>query len=283
MSLAPSSSFDAPTSSAVEISVAGSQTGTQQSQTREPPPTLTFREHVEIDEFSDDDQADGSFLGRNLDIAPYAGHVTEDGLLLPVSLPGLRDLPAHYDAVKLEDTVSAMKSVALAAKDEPMEVEPQHSLMPGALSSDMFPKSSVAHAILASDSSLAFMQLPGLLAMMEKSDAPLMSNEDGEKETRLESSVAAAVAAADKMRGLGVDLRRVGNDDEARPIGRLKFFRSGRVQIVMQSGGSLDLEWGITPKTCQQLVLIDHERKTCEELQNTVTTRLVAVPSLAGL
>lgn len=151
----------------------------------------------------------------------------------------------------------------------------------GALRPEMFEKGSVARKILSSEDKLAFMQLPGLLALMERNDADGGRKQNGEEADleKVESSVAAAVAAAERMRGLGTDLRKVGDRGSTRPIGKLRFFKSGRVQIVMDRGGCIELEHGITPKVSQQVVLIDTERKTCEELQNTLTSRLVGVPS----
>lgn len=244
---------------------------------------ISFLEHMEVADDSDDDMKDDAFEARNSDIAPYAGKLTRDGLLLPVSLPGLRDLPPEYEVFEskkpsalVEDEDEESLTVP-GTKDEPMEID----TMDGALRPEMFQKGSVARKVLAGEDSLAFMQLPGLLALMERNEAEGGRKENAEDadQEKVESSVAAAMAAAERMRGLGTDMRKVGDKGSTRPIGKLRFFKSGRVQIVMERGGCIELEHGITPKASQQVVLIDTERNTCEELQNTLTSRFVGVPS----
>lgn len=247
---------------------------------------VTFAEHVEGGGDSDDDMDETSFENRNRDIAPYAGKLTREGLLLPVSLPGLRSLPPEYsqfeevDSMEVEDGGNR-KEVSMSGKDEPMEIDRvTTSHMLGSLRAEMFAKGTVARQILSSNSSLMFMQLPGLLAFSENNSSEKYVQGGKEAPPKAEGSVAAAVAAAERMRGLGTDLRLVGDKGSTIPIGKLRFYRSGRVQIVMEPGGAMDLEHGIAPKVCQQAVLIDTQRKTCEELQNTVKSRLVAIPAI---
>lgn len=250
---------------------------------------VSFMEHLEVADDSDDDMDATSFDVRNKDIAPYAGKLTSDGLLLPVSLPGLRDLPPEYrdfesnvQRVDVSDDEDE-KPFVPGTKDEPMEIDAieRGEDETGSLRPDMFAKDSVARKVLSSQDSLAFIQLPGLLALMERKDGTAGSKKgstDADTE-KVESSVAAAVAAAERMRGLGIDLRKVGDQGSTRPVGKLRFFKSGRVQMVMGRGGCIELEHGITPKVTQQVVLIDAERQKCEELQNTLTSRLVGVPT----
>lgn len=249
----------------------------------------TFAEHVEGGGDSDDDMDDTSFENRNRDIAPYAGKLSREGLLLPVSLPGLRSLPPEYrefektDAMEVEDGRIG-KAAPMPGKEEPMEIDRVlTSRVVSSLHPEMFAKGTVARQILSSDSSLMFMQLPGLLAFSEKNSSEKYGRGGEEAPSKVESSVAAAVAAAERMRGLGTDLRLVGDKGSTVPIGKLRFYKSGRVQIVMEPGGAMDLEHGIAPKVCQQAVLIDTQRKTCEELQNTVESRLVAIPAVGFL
>ncbi len=85
------------------------------------------------------------------------------------------------------------------------------------------------------------------------------------------------------MRGLGTDLRKVGNRGDACKLGKLRFYKSGRVEMVMEKGGVLDVQQGVVSNKSQQLVLIDVENKTCTEIQSSVSTRLVAVPGLGDL
>lgn len=250
---------------------------------------ITFDEHVEVGEDSDDDMPDDVFDLRNRDIAPYAGHLTEDGVLLPVSLPGLRSLPVKFDAFTGDEDVALAGSkikqepddVPLA-KSEPMEIDSIEPVEPtfGSLRASMFPTDSVGYCILSSPSTLSFFQLPGLLPLTET--AEYRSKKQKEKKGEKLSSVAEAVAASERLRSLGVDLRHIGQPGETPNVGKLRFYKSGRVKMVFDNGGSCDVEMGIAPQVCQQAVLINSKEKTCEELQNTVTTRYMAVPSLEG-
>lgn len=243
-----------------------------------------FREHTLRSPDSDDDMPDDTFDVRNCDIAPYPGHVTDNGILLPVSLPGLRALPSEFrefDGVSeptVESTVKPEPLDSVSAKDEPTEVENIDT----ALSSlhlppaEAFPQDSVARTILSSPDSLAFMQIPGLLPLTEHTTK---SKKEDEK-TAETSSVAEAIAASERLRALGVDLRSVGTPGANIPVGKLRIHKSGRVTIMFSNGSCIDLEHGINPKVCQQVVLINCKEKTCEELQNTIPRRYVAVPSL---
>ncbi|CDF33525.1 unnamed protein product [Chondrus crispus] len=249
---------------------------------------ISFMEHLEVADDSDDDMMETSFEARNKDIAPYAGKLTRDGLLLPVSLPGLRDLPPEYrdfesKGAHIDVSDDDEEGVTLGSKEEPMEIDAidDGDNDAGNLRPEMFAKGSVARKVLSSHDSLTFMQLPGLLALMERKDTDGTSKNDRQEpeHDKVESSVAAAVAAAERMRGLGTDLRKVGERGSTRPVGKLRFFKSGRVQMVMGRGGCIELEHGISPKVTQQVVMIDTERQKCEELQNTLTSRLVGVPT----
>lgn len=229
------------------------------------PKGYSFVEHVEVDEDSDDDMASDSFTFRNKDIAPYAGEVNADGLLLPVSLLGLRDIPPNTTSTKE------------TRMDVDTAIQPSASV---ALHPNMFKEGSMAKKILSTEGSLAFLQLPGLLALTEGTRPLTYGMEGRPNDAKDESSVAAAVAAAERMRGLGTDLRKVGEPGSVRSLGKLRFYKSGRVEIVMERGGTMDLSPGIEPKSCLQVVLIDSSKNTCEELESAVKSRLVATPNL---
>lgn len=246
-----------------------------------------FREHSHMAPDSDDDMPDDAFDVRNRDIAPYAGHVTDNGLLLPVSLPGLRALPPEFKEFdnpisvngKADDTIKAEPEPKIGAKSEPMEVEsPGEDLfVQPCLRAESFPPGSVANAVLSSQNAFSFMQFPGLLALSQYSEKV---KKDTEKATDT-NSVAEALAASERLKALGVDLRLVGKPGSNLPVGKLRMYKSGRVEMVLSNGGCLELEHGINPKVCQQVMLINSKEKTCEELQNVITNRIVAVPSLA--
>lgn len=245
-----------------------------------------FREHSHMAPDSDDDMPNDAFDVRNRDIAPYAGHLTDNGLLLPVSLPGLRALPAEFkkfddnfvDETKTNGSVKPEPTSLLQAKDEPMEIEGTGAepLVTPFLRPDIFPSGSVAHSVLSLRNSFSFMQIPGLLALAEHS---AKVKKDSEKAADT-SSVAESIAASERLKALGVDLRLVGKRGSYLPVGKLRMYKSGRVEMVLSNGSCLELEQGINPKVCQQVMLISSKEKTCEELQNVITNRIVAVPSL---
>lgn len=318
-----------------------------------------FSEHVEQGYDSEDDMPDDSFDMRNRDIAPYAGMLTDGGLLLPVSLPGLRSLPEKFDRFIIDDKdddekpvkdddgagmlgefgdgkkeelkveeKAKIKSEAKqekrvvgggvqpgaavgSAKAEPMELdamnvdsiqpptagatddiqptstaanadakEQQPGLAGSNLRAAMFPKGSAAYRILSSPpGDLALMQLPGLLPLaIASADRERMVKAKA-KAPKL-SSVAEAVAASERLRALGVDVRQVGQPGQGHDLAKLKVYRSGRVQLVLNNGGALDVEPGIRPRVNQQVVMVNCKDKTCEELANSVETWLVAVPAL---
>lgn len=252
---------------------------------------MKFEEHIETGYDSDDDMPDDSFEQRNRDIAPYAGHLTEDGILFPVSLPGLRDLPPCFeefidDPMILNDSKGKTDGHMLIAetkpeaKAEPMQFETHNFPAIQPLNPNSFADGTVARKLLASETSLVFMQLPGLLTISENPAAGQIGEEQRPHEPSKQSSVAAAVSAGERMRALGTDLRRVGEPGKSQYIGRLRFFKSGRVQLVMQCGEVIDLENGAEPKVCQQVLLIDTDKKTCDEMSNGYLPKVVGVPSL---
>ncbi|CAN8069286.1 unnamed protein product [Agarophyton chilense] len=256
--------------------------------------SFEFLEHVETAFDSDDDMPDDAFDNRNCEIAPYAGHLTDEGILLPVSLPGLRDMPQHFADFVEDDLVSDLHKLGngfdslfptakAEPKAEPMAIEqPAASQLSTAeiLNSDMFTEGTVARKLLSSESSLAFLQLPGLLTLSENPTAANIGEEQRPHEPSKQTSVAAAVTAGERMRGLGTDLRRVGEPGTAQFMGKLRFFKSGRVQLVMQCGDVIDLEHGVEPKVCQQVVLVDKTQKSCDEMSNGYMPKVVGIPSL---
>lgn len=350
-----------------------------------------FHEHREDNDDSEDDMPDDYFDMRNKDIAPYAGLLTDDGLLLPVSLPGLRSLPDKFKAFNLneDDDVRDIKvaetkiesepksEVAIGPKDgeytngrgggkgeseredirakaekvevdtidivsqdtgkvkvkdenvsldpgqmekvkdesmtasvigvtnltkpEPMEIDTSivddaitsdekvkgndetHTL-PCGISAEMFNRKSAAHKLLSARGRLSFLQLPGLLPFAAgASDGPAQQAQQAQQQQRKKgrsSSVAEAVAASEKLRNLAVDMRHIGQPGASVPIGKLRIYKSGRTQLVLQNGSTVDVESGITAQVNQQVVLINTKEKTCNELENMVQSRLVAVPTL---
>lgn len=239
----------------------------------------------------------------NVDLAPWPGCLTHDGTLLPVSLPGLRELGREFEmklgiangeaaAVNpplldgLDDEEEDDDDIA-PMKREPMELEDDlGDVKPGAGSAvpppHAFPKGSVAYDLLSSGGDISLLQLPGLLALAENPAMAVLADNSEGKEEFSESSVAAAAAAAERMRGLGTDLRNVGNPGEVCKLGKLRFYKSGKVEMVLRKGGVLEVEKGVESDKCQQLVLVDTEGKTCEEIQGSVSKRLVALPAVEG-
>jgi hypothetical protein len=154
-----------------------------------------------------------------------------------------------------------------------------------------FPASSPARHLLASPGAPAFMQLPGLLPLRENTSAwghdhPVAGS--GGTGTTRESAAEAILNAAVRARGLGIDLRRVGIPGGVDKVGKMRIYKSGRVELVFSDGTVYDCATGAPVETAQQLLAVnlggaEDDDKTCDEICNALTSRLIARPSIQSL
>jgi hypothetical protein len=295
---------------------------------------------------TDDDLDDNDVERKNNDISPWVGR-TANGLLLPVSLPSIRNVPIpvlpvnrvdevmasavapmaikgyESNGVKKEgdidgnlgensgddsdDVVRRKRRTKSSGKDEPLEVpfedanatteaKPYYPDIGMPLDPLRFPARSPARHLLASEGAPAFLQLPGLLPMIEnpsawKKQGPVtaanVAGGSGGPAAR-KSAAEAISSAAERMRGLGTDLRLVGVPGRVDTMGKMRIYKSGRVELVFNDGTIYDCVTGAPVETAQQLVAVnlggnEDDDKTCDEISNAVTSRLVARPSLKSL
>jgi RNA polymerase III RPC4 len=199
-----------------------------------------------------------------------------------------------------------MSESRLTAKMEPVELEPVEALLddyrPGNIEKvyvpdvgkpidvTQFPPGTSVRHVLCAEKAPIFLQLPGLLplkehpAAWEKSDMQVASSaKDGIRD----SAGASSSSVFADMRGLGTDIRRVGVPGEVERIGKLRLYRSGKVELVFRDGTTYGVTAGASCKTNQQLVVLKvgdtDTEKSCEELANALTSRLVCAPSLESL
>jgi hypothetical protein len=190
--------------------------------------------------------------------------------------------PSNTFVAKAEPVeVAGSPAASRASKYEPEVGKP--------LDAFQFPAQTASRHILAAKQSPLFLQLPGLLPLQENRSAWAASADDGSQITRF--------AASDQMRegntagsgaqNMGTDIRRVGAPGVVSGVGKLRLYKSGKAQLVLDGGYVYELTVGAVYRTNQQLVALnlgsDQTEKTCEEIANALTSRLVARPSLASL
>lgn len=227
------------------------------------------------------------------------------------------------------------------AKDEPVEAvlapapaepaaaktegSPDALYMPKAgeaLKPLLFPPRTAARHVLASADAPLFMQLPGIVPLRENRSAwpgatAAAPGAADRKRDGAESAETIVAAARERERGLATDLRVVNAPGEIKRIGKLYFYKSGRVLLKYEDGSSADVTVGAACKNVQQLVCVSTKPKdaaaasagakaedvedkmdegddganeddedddnVCEELNASIRSRLVCIPTLDTL
>lgn len=202
-------------------------------------------------------------------------------------------------SVKLESAIAPVKRTVV--KPEPMEVdtlqavpaEPKSEAKPtwgAGLDPSTFPEGSCARMMLESSDSPVYIQLPGVLPLAENKAAWEYKRQAEAPDSKLGPEVLRGTEPqwSIKARGLAVDVRKVGSPGEVQKLGKLRLYKSGRVQLVLNDGTKLDGDVGATCRLAQQLACVTlgtatDSESSFEELRNSIVSRIVFVPSMETL
>lgn len=151
----------------------------------------------------------------------------------------------------------------------------------------LFPAHSDARYLLSSKATPVFVQLPGLLPLNENRSAwPSDDAAAGAEKAAKEESPSDAASNTRDSRALGTDLCRVGRPGYTERIGKVRLYKSGRVEMVFDDGTTYDVESGADCRSAQQLVCVKtggNEENTCDELCSSLMSRLICCPSHSSL